>query len=153
MPSSLSFLHAEYTLKQNTRKWRHVHPHNRVPNLETAICNISQWNYLAHTCIKGQNTNNYISALRLTFKISSQANIKKFLKKPMQSVLRFVYQVSFHWLIKRRTKAWKQNRERYARDKSRKKCCPALHKSTHSMRRFCHKCNESELYQKAVQAV
>ena len=38
----------------------------------------------------------------------------------MQSVLRFVYQEPFHWLIKRRTKAWKQNRERYSREKSRK---------------------------------
>ena len=46
----------------------------------------------------------------------------------MQSVLRFVYQGPFHWLIKRRTKAWKQNRERYSREKSRKNAalpCPA----------------------------
>ena len=32
-------------------------------------------------------------------------------------------------------------------EKDEKKCCPALPKSTQSMRRFCHKCNGSKLYQ------
>ena len=122
-----------------------MHPHYRVPNVETTICNISQWNYLAHTSLKGQNTYNHISALRLTFKISAQANIKKILKKPTHSVLRFVYQGPFLWLIRRRAKAWKQNWERYSRGKVEKKYCPALPKSTQSMRWFFHKCYESNI--------
>ena len=122
-----------------------MHPHYRVPNVETPICYISQWNYLAHTCLKGQNTYDHISVLRLTFKISAHANIKKIPKKPTQSVLRFVFQGPFLWLIRRRTKAWKQNRERYSRGKVEKKCCPALLKSTQSMRWFFHKCDESNI--------
>ena len=54
-----------------------MHPQKRVSNVETAVCNITQWYYLAHTYLKSQNTYNRISALRLTFKISAQANIKK----------------------------------------------------------------------------
>ena len=95
--------------------------------------------------IKGHNRYNHISALRLTFKISTQANIKKIPKKPMHSVLRFVYRGPFLWLIRRRTEAWKQNRERYSRGKVEKKCCPVLPKCTQSMRRFFHKCDKSKI--------